>query len=99
MVAWAFVVGASAEPWLIALQQSAPGPGAMPEPPAMTSRVLSLREAVTVEELQNDEEYAPGHQLLPAVSKNGSGLLLQLLWLCRLGAAAPTSASPPEILS
>ena len=30
----------------------------MPEAPAaVTSRVLSLREAVTVEELQNDEEY------------------------------------------
>ena len=41
------------------LQQSAPAPGAMPEQAAapLTSRVLSLREAVTVEELQNDEEY------------------------------------------
>ncbi len=39
------------------MQQSAPNPG-MPEPLAMmTSRILSLREAVTVEELQNDEEY------------------------------------------
>ncbi|CAL5222289.1 g4628 [Coccomyxa viridis] len=39
-----------------ATEQSAPNP-AMPEPAAMTSRILSLREAVTVEELQNDEEY------------------------------------------
>ena len=39
------------------LQQSAPNPG-MPEPVAsMVSRILSLKEAVTVEELQNDEEY------------------------------------------
>ena len=42
---------------MLSVQQSAPNPG-MPEPPAMmTSRILSLREAVTVEELQNDEEY------------------------------------------
>ena len=40
----------------MSVQQSAPNP-AMPEPAAMTSRILSLREAVTVEELQNDEEY------------------------------------------
>ena len=38
------------------LQQSAPNPG-MPEPVAsMVSRILSLKAAVTVEELQNDEE-------------------------------------------